>query len=268
MNLEDIYRPISKELNLVEKEILKNVNGLGVKSAEEILGYFFKNEGKYLRPALSILAYKALKPEEKVNTKLIKLATAMELIHNASLIHDDVIDEDLTRRGQATLNNAFGNKLAVLAGDTLYTWVFLMLLSDFSKEYSTIIAKMAEGMCLSEIEAAKETSINSKDKYFKLIQGKTAEFMSTCCYLGAKLAGSSEKSEKAFQSFGLNFGMTYQVVDDYLDEDKTASKFVGLKDAEDFALKCKQSISAVDNSVYKESLISLIDYVLEFTKRK
>ena len=269
MKLEDIYRPISKELGMVEKEILNNISNLGIKSAEEVLGYFFKIEGKYLRPALMIFSYKMLKPNGNVNQKLIKLATAMELVHNASLIHDDVIDKDLMRRGQATLNNIFGNKLAVLAGDTLYTWVFLMLSNEFPKEYSRIVAKIAEGMCLAEIEAAKEKdAIGTKDKYFDLIEGKTANFMSTCCRLGAKLAGTSEDIENAFQCFGLNFGMTYQVVDDYVDEDKVASKFVGLKDAENFVFKCKDSIKEIDNSVYKENLINLIDYVLEFTKGK
>lgn len=268
MNLKEIYKPISKELDLVEKEILDYINGLGIKSAEDVLGYFFKMEGKYLRPALLIFSYKVLKPSGRINPKLIKLATAMELVHNASLIHDDIIDEDLLRRGQSTLNNAFGNKLAVLAGDTIYTWVFLMLSNEFPKEYSKIVAKMAEGMCLSEIEAAKETSIDTKDKYFSLIKGKTANFMSICCLLGAKLAGASEDAENALRSFGLNFGMTYQVVDDYLDEDRVAAKFVGLKDAEEFVSKSKESINEFENSIYKENLINLIEYVLEFTKGK
>ena len=267
MDFNEIYIPINKDLLKIETELETIADDLGGTSAKEIFSYFFSIPGKRLRPTLALLSAGAINSQlsTTVNHKLIQFAVALELIHSASLIHDDIIDGDFLRRGQKTLNKTFGNKIAVLAGDALYSRAFYMFSNSLPKEFSETMGKVTEKMCLAEILNAND-SLPNRETYFKIIDGKTAYFMSMCCSLGATVVGSTDKETKSLANFGLNLGMAYQILDDYIDKEAVAIKNVTVEDAFQFAFNAKESIKDLKDSVYKKSLISLVDYVLDFYK--
>ncbi|PAB58402.1 hypothetical protein CCE28_15745 [Anaeromicrobium sediminis] len=245
----------------MEDELNNLVNDAGIPSVSKLYGYFFQNSGKHLRPALVFLSAGAVKKQQtNEENHLIQLGFALELLHSASLVHDDIIDEDMTRRGQKTLNNMFGNKIAVLAGDTLFSHAYSITSNLFPREYSQVVADLSFKMCVAEIEQAKG-NIN-REKYFNIIEGKTALFTSVCCKLGAILAGGTKSEIKSLESFGLNFGMAYQIKDDFVDGDPNALKYVTMDDARAFSSKAKKAIAGLDDSVYKQNLCELMDYMM------
>lgn len=268
----EVKNAISKELYEVEM-ILKNM-GKDFSSGltQEIFDYFFKVPGKYLRPSLIILSAKAINPNMTVEQRvqLINLCVAIELIHSASLVHDDIIDNDLFRRGQKTLNNIYGRKVAVLAGDAFYAKAFSVLLKLPTNDAEEIITQVIEKMCIAEFEQAENKEISKRD-YLNIIEGKTAAFMGACCKLGAITVETNEEEIKALENYGLNFGMVYQIIDDFIDNDPNAIKNnITIENAKEFAVKAHKTIENLKPSVYKEGLISLLNYVLEVsnTERK
>ncbi|MBN7575113.1 polyprenyl synthetase [Clostridium sp. 2-1] len=260
---------VSKELYEAEM-ILKNIGkDFSSGSTQEIFEYFFKVPGKYLRPSLVILSAKAINPKMTIDERmqLINLCVAIELIHSASLVHDDIIDNDLFRRGQKTLNNIYGRKVAVLAGDAFYAKAFSILLKLPTNDAEEIITQVIEKMCVAEIEQAQNHEITKQD-YFNIIEGKTASFMAACCKLGAKIVNAKEEIE-ALENYGLNLGMLYQIIDDCTDGDSNATKNnITVEDAKEFALKAEQAIKNLEPSVYKDNLNSLLNYVLESSNKK
>ncbi|WP_297421458.1 polyprenyl synthetase family protein [Clostridium sp.] len=256
---------VNKELYEVET-ILKDMHqNLNTSSAKEIFDYFFKSPGKYLRPTLIILSAKAIKPYMTIDQReqIINLCVAVELIHSASLVHDDIIDNDLIRRGQKTLNNIYGRKVAVLAGDTFYAKAFSILLGLPTKDAEQIITQVIEKMCIAEIEQAQVNEVSKQD-YLNIIEGKTAAFMSACCKLGAKVVEAREEDILALESFGLDFGMVYQIIDDCIDGDPNAIRNnITIENAKEFASKANEAIENLESSIYKQGLISLLNYVLE-----
>lgn len=261
---------VSKELCEVEM-ILKNIGkDFSSGSTQEIFEYFFKVSGKYLRPSLIILSAKAINPEMTIDErmKLINLCVAIELIHSASLVHDDIIDNDLFRRGQKTLNNIYGRKIAVLAGDAFYAKAFSILLKLPTNDAEQIITQVIEKMCVAEIEQAQNHEITKQD-YFNIIEGKTASFMAACCKLGAKTVNAKEEEIEALENYGLNLGMLYQIIDDCTDGDSNATKNnITVEDAKEFALKAEQAIKNLETSVYKDSMNSLLNHILESSNKK
>ena len=256
---------ISKELYEVETILRDMGKNFNQSSAKEIFDYFFKSHGKYLRPTLIILSAKAIKPHmtKDQRVQLINLCVAIELIHSASLVHDDIIDNDLIRRGQKTLNNIYGRKIAVLAGDAFYAKAFSILLNLPNREAEQIITQVIEKMCISEIEQAQDNEV-SKQIYLNIIEGKTAAFMSACCKLGAKLVEAKDEEIIALESYGLNFGMVYQIMDDCTDGDCNAIKNnITIENAKEFALKADEAIENLEPSVYKKGLLGLLNYVIE-----
>ncbi|WP_238948326.1 polyprenyl synthetase family protein [Clostridium sp. YIM B02569] len=261
---------VSKELCEVEM-ILKNIGkDFSSGSTQEIFEYFFKVPGKYLRPSLIILSAKAINPEMTIDErmKLINLCVAIELIHSASLVHDDIIDNDLFRRGQKTLNNIYDRKIAVLAGDAFYAKAFSILLKLPTNDAEQIITQVIEKMCVAEIEQAQNHEITKQD-YFNIIEGKTASFMAACCKLGAKTVNAKEEEIEALENYGLNLGMLYQIIDDCTDGDSNAIKNnITVEDAKEFALKAEQAIKNLETSVYKDSMNSLLNHILESSNKK
>jgi octaprenyl-diphosphate synthase len=263
---------VSKELNQVEMFLKGIGKEFTSSSTKEIYDYFFKVPGKYLRPMLLILSAKAIKPEmaREQRIQLINLCVAVELIHSASLVHDDIIDNDLIRRGQKTLNNIYGRKVAVLAGDAFYAKAFSILLRSSTRDAELIITQVIEKMCIAEIEQAQVNEISKQD-YLNIIEGKTAAFMSACCKLGSKVVEAKEEDITALENFGLDFGMVYQIIDDCLDSDPNAIKNnITIENAKEFAAKAHKAIENLESSVYKQGLMSLLNYVLESsnTERK
>lgn len=252
----------------MKKELKSIGEDLGNPYIREVFEYFFKNPGKLLRPTLVFLSAGVLNrlQSDSVNHLLVQLAIAVELIHSSSLIHDDIIDGDQKRRGQKTLNNAFGNKIAVWAGDALYTRAFSILSGMFPKDFAVLMIQVTKNMSTVEIQQAiSKTDSLAQEKYIELIRGKTALLMGACCRLGGSLAGAGEKEKSDLENFGINFGMVYQIIDDYLDNDPLRCENVGLEEAHKYALDAKYAVKDFDDSIYKESLIALVDYVLSFS---
>lgn len=280
MNLKDIYQPIAKDLSQVEIELKNVVRGFSLAdNCQQVVEHFFNVPGKRLRPALVLLSAKAVNPElspvspseagrATLNSELVYLATAIELIHSASLIHDDIVDNAGNRREQPSMNKKFGNKIAVLAGDMLYTGAFSLLTDRFDKKTIKILSQCVEKMCSGEINGfgrdGHTRPVSSFEEYLKIIEDKTASFMSSCCQCGAMITGQNEEITFALREYGLNFGISYQLMDDYLDRDSAITfKIDMLGTAREYAIRAIKYLELLDNSKYKEGLKNLAEYVLQ-----
>lgn len=271
ITLEEIYTPISNQLMLLEETLENSIQNICGTNVNSVFKHSFKIPGKRLRPALLLLSAQSInqKHTPEVDFQLIQLAVALELIHTASLIHDDIIDTDLTRRGQKTLNNVFGNKVAVLAGDVLHAHAFSIISGQFPKEYQNRTIQMIESMCLAEISQLGVVDIlASKEEYLNIIDGKTASFTSNCCRFGANLAGASDSEIVCLENYGLNFGMAYQIIDDFIDKDPISIRHVGLEEAYKYACKAKDSLRTLEDTVYKQKLIDFLQYILNFADKQ
>ncbi|HEY8803684.1 MAG TPA: polyprenyl synthetase family protein [Clostridium sp.] len=269
MQFEDIYCPISKNLNFVEKELKKTCENLSTNYIQEIIGHFFKVPGKRLRPTLALLTAGVIdnKLPESTNDQLIKFATGLELMHSASLIHDDVIDGDVIRRGQKTLNKLYGSKIAVLSGDVVYALAFSKISNSIPKEFDGVIVELTEYMCAAEILQA-EDNLPTREIYLNIIKGKTALFMSVSCKIAAALAGATKEQLNSIEEYGLNLGMAYQIMDDCMDKDIYAQLNITSEDAKLYGDKAISSLKTFEDSSYKTSLINLVDFILSLSHAK
>ncbi len=222
VTLDMVYQPIRSKLLRVEKDI-EEILTKKFPVTDEIYTYIFKKPGKMLRPALALLAANTLVDTTGNDTipseKLIKLGVVLELLHNASLLHDDVLDRSAKRRGRASLNADYNDKIAVLAGDVLFSNAFAILARSFEQEITIPITEITSGMCNGEILAANsEGSRIDIEDYYRIIRLKTAEFTGICCYAGALCANGNKEAELLYE-YGVHFGLAYQIRDDYTDGD-------------------------------------------------
>lgn len=288
MDLQDIYSPIENDLLRCQAELKRQINMLAEiensgdadigRFGADIINYFFNISGKMLRPALVFFSARAVCPQlddkpgspqdTGLQEQLTILATAIEFIHGASLAHDDIIDKEIFRRGQASLNERFGNRIAVLAGDLLFIQAFKLLTQHVSRPVLLAISECTATMCRGEI-GELTGSISSLSEYMAIIKAKTGSFMSTCCQTGASLTGADSETVHAITNFGMHFGTCYQLLDDYLDEDISLGfKINLLETAETFAAQAREDLQHIKASAYKECLNNLLEYVLARSNRK
>jgi len=190
----------------------------------KIGNYILSSGGKRLRPVLVLTFARLLRGENQ--DRDYPLAVAMEYLHTASLLHDDVVDGADTRRGKPSANRVFGNDTAVLTGDYMYANA-LYLFSvygdiDMIKNVSDSVKKMAEGQLL-ELKKIGDIDI-TYDEYFQILEGKTEVLIGSCCYVGTALGGGSQKQKESAYRYGLNIGLAFQLIDDYLDYASTEEK--------------------------------------------
>ncbi len=180
-----------------------------------LLGYLKTRSGKMLRPGLVLLAGAAV---GRITDQHVRIAAMVELIHNATLLHDDVIDEGQTRRGAPTVNNLWGNESAVLLGDLLLSHVFQMC-AELEPRLIRIIATTAARTCEGELRqiSARQNWQLSEAEYIDIITEKSAVFMGSCCRMGALLAQATEAEVESLARFGLDTGIAFQITDDLLD---------------------------------------------------
>lgn len=203
------------ELLLVEDKlqlILSKADGLIQQTCVDLL----HSGGKRIRPLLTLYSGMCFAP---LNPQMIQAAVAAELIHMASLIHDDVIDESATRRGKPTVYALYGAHSAVLAGDYLFAEAFRILSTNKLLSCMTYLVEAIQAMCEGEVNQANEqfsSSINRQD-YFERITKKTGKLLAACCQSGVKLAGGSSGKLSLMREFGLNIGYAFQITDDILD---------------------------------------------------
>ena len=215
MNLKLISDPVQEELKEFD-EIFSASLKSNVAYIDIIMKYVLKQKGKKIRPLLVLLSAKASGP---VNSRTFIAATLVELLHTATLIHDDVVDEAKTRRGIPSINSVWKNKAAVLIGDYLLSKGLLISLDnneyDFLQVTSEAVRRMSEGELL-QIQKARNFD-STEETYFKVISDKTASLIKTCCKLGALSATKDKSHIEALSVFGENTGIAFQIRDDILD---------------------------------------------------
>ncbi len=210
------FRLIDDELTRVKESIVEQlVPAEPNESISRLVGQVNICGGKLIRPALVLLAGKAV---GKVTDEHIRVAAIIEITHNATLLHDDVIDEGQKRRGAPTVNTIWGNEAAVLLGDFLLSKVFRMC-TDLSPKISSFIAATAARICEGELRqiAKRQNWQLSESEYVEIVTEKSAALFSSSCYLGGLIAGANEVETRALSDFGLSTGIAFQITDDLLD---------------------------------------------------
>ena len=316
-----IKQPIQDEMELFEKKFYESMTSK-VALLNRITHFIVNRKGKQMRPMFVFLIAKML-ADGTVNERTYRGASVIELIHTATLVHDDVVDDSNRRRGFFSINALWKNKIAVLVGDYLLSKGLLLSIDngdfDLLKIISVAVREMSEGELL-QIEKARRLDI-TEDIYYEIIRQKTASLIAACCALGAKSVSEDEHLVEKMRKFGELIGMAFQIKDDlfdYTDEaigkptgidikeqkmtlpliyalnnctskekswcinsiknhnkDKKRVKEViqfvkdknGLTYAEEKMLKFQQEaielIQDLPNSTYKDSLILMVNYVIE-----
>ncbi len=214
-NLNDIQKPVKKELNQFNKlfkEALKSEIGI----VDLVTKYILKQKGKKIRP---ILVLTSAKTAGSINERTYRGANLVELLHTATLVHDDVVDSAERRRGLPSINAVWKNKVAVLMGDYLLSRGLLLSVEgndyDFLQVITQTVKRMSEGELL-QIRKSQKLDIDEKT-YYRIISDKTASLFSTCCEIGASSTTDNKKQIEAMGNYGEYLGLAFQIRDDILD---------------------------------------------------
>ena len=236
---KESFNEAVNNLSYLCREDLQSINTLilekldsSVPLIQEIGKYLILSGGKRLRPLLTTACYHILNDQSPNNINHVGLAAAVEFIHAATLLHDDVVDLSKDRRGNLTANEVWGNKTSVLVGDFLFSRSFQLMTKYGTIETLKILSDtsviISEGEVL-EISNDKNLEMN-EDTYFQVINGKTASLFSAACQVGGISGGAKDNEHQALKSFGTNFGMAFQLIDDAIDyssNSKTMGKNIG-----------------------------------------
>lgn len=223
-----LFRDIRKDLKQVEAELNQYVDAPNPLLAESS-AHLLKAGGKRLRPAFALLAAKFYRYSLE---HLLPLAVALELIHMASLVHDDVVDASVTRRGRPTVRAQWGNRVSIHTGDYLFAKSLILISKYEDPRVAEVLSRVSVKMCQGEIQqisTAFDADQGLKD-YFYRIKRKTALLISASCQLGAVVSGAPDKIVRALALYGYNLGMAFQITDDILDmiaDEKELGKAVG-----------------------------------------
>jgi octaprenyl-diphosphate synthase len=215
--ISQIKLPINNEMELFEKKFYDSMTSK-VALLNRITYYIVNRKGKQMRPMFVFLTAKMLN-NGLVNERTFRGASVIELIHTATLVHDDVVDDSNRRRGFFSINALWKNKIAVLVGDYLLSKGLLLSIDngdfDLLKIISVAVREMSEGELL-QIEKARRLDI-SEDIYYEIIRKKTATLIASCCALGAKSVNEDEAQVETMRKFGELIGMAFQIKDDLFD---------------------------------------------------
>lgn len=287
MRSQDIFTSISEYLQFVETEINTQAeliveswsqNGEQAEHIDRVVHHLLDKPGKMLRPALVLLSAGMVGWDpaggiKELNSSLIKLAAAVELIHSASLIHDDIIDDAEIRRGQRALHRKHGNQTAVLVGDILYAQSFSLITSlklpswDRHLAIYQLYCDTTRNMCLGEI--IEQRVIDDKlsldfSEYLDILKNKTAVLMSACCHSGAILAGADDFLAQKLAEFGMAFGLAFQLLDDHKDKDALIKKDVNIVEKALHQMgRARSILDDLTDSTYRDELVKACDFVLE-----
>jgi octaprenyl-diphosphate synthase len=206
---------VGADLERVEAEIRRELDS-PVALIQEMGGYIAGAGGKRLRPMLLLLAARLA---GYVGPRGVRLACVVELLHTATLIHDDVVDQAPLRRGRPSANAQWGDDASVLVGDHLYSKSFAMLVRDNDRAVMETLARSTVSMTEAEVFQLelKRTGVTTEADYLRIITQKTASFMSACCRIGALLGGVPAEQVDALTQYGLDIGVAFQISDDSLD---------------------------------------------------
>ena len=223
-----IVEPVEPFLDAVHARLARQVDEFDT-AIGPYAEYALNGNGKHLRPALVALSANAV---GKVNDNHVMVAVIIEMVHLATLVHDDVMDESEIRRGEPTLAANWGNEIAVLFGDCLFAQALKLAASFPTPEICRAVAMATNTVCSGEIlQTQQRRNFQfSRGEYFRVLEMKTAELFALSCDLGAYLGGASRGQRTALRHFGMAFGTAYQVYDDCVDlfgSERTAGKSLG-----------------------------------------
>ncbi len=220
-NLSDISSPIKSELEIFEDLFKKSLKS-NVTLVDLIARYLIRQKGKKIRPLLVLLAANVV---GGINERTYRGAVLVELLHTATLVHDDVVDNADKRRGFWSINKVFKNKVAVLMGDYLLSRGLMIAVEgkdyDFLDVITNTVKRMSEGELL-QIRKTRKLDIDEAT-YFRIISDKTASLLETCCKIGALSASKDPSFHEAMRKFGEYIGIAFQIRDDILDYEGNSS---------------------------------------------
>jgi len=212
-----MFDVIQSDLDVLNEGLIGAVSS-SVALVNEVGTHLVTAGGKRIRPALCLLAARGGKDFSL--EKVLPLAEALELIHTASLVHDDVIDEADTRRGEPTANAKWDNQIAILGGDYIFARAFLLIAKGGYGDYvSQRLAELVGNLSVGEIiqDHTVYQAVKDLNNYYERIQKKTADFLEICCELGGIVGGLPEADTKKLAEYGHCIGMAFQITDDVLD---------------------------------------------------
>lgn len=223
INIDAIYEPVAADLARTDKlfeEVLATDNSF----VFDMVRYLGQNTGKRIRSALTMLSFRASRAgviddnDTRYRQALIT-AEAVELIHNATLVHDDVIDDSPVRRGQKTLNYVWGNEITVLMGDFIFARVFGLLARHVEPRVIQTISVATDRLCEGEIQEVRNRFLVTQNEadYFDTIEKKTAALMAVACQAAAITADASDARVESLNQYGRKVGIAFQLADDLLD---------------------------------------------------
>lgn len=229
--LDHLHQTLEEDMKATNKMIIKRLDS-EVSVIPKVANYIIAAGGKRLRPLLTLACSKAFDADM---AKAHLLAAAVEFIHTATLLHDDVVDESDQRRGQASSHLVFGNETAVLVGDFLFARSFELMVETDRIGVLEILSKASA--IITEGEVKQLTTARNMDTsledYFKVINGKTAALFAAACSVGPLIAGHDKNIQKKLHDYGLNLGMAFQITDDVLDYSANQDK-LGKEVGDDF----------------------------------
>ena len=214
--LVNIKRLAEKDLESMDL-VIKNRLSTKEQLVQDVTYHIIKSGGKRLRPVLTILSAKLFGYDD--GQRHVNLAAAVEFIHTATLLHDDVVDQSKLRRGSLTANKNWDNKSSILVGDFLFSQAFLLMSEDSNLTTLAILSRASS--IIAEGEVKQLSSITNLDlnidEYLQIISAKTAELFAASCQVGTCIATDNKDIQLSMYNFGLNLGMAFQIIDDILD---------------------------------------------------
>ena len=257
---EQIKLPIYKEMELFEKKFSDSMSS-NIPLLNRITHFIVKRKGKQMRPMFVFLTAKLLSNNDNIDERTYRGAAVIELIHTATLVHDDIVDDSSQRRGFFSVNALWKNKIAVLVGDYLLSKGLLLSIEnedfDLLKIISVAVKEMSQGELL-QIEKSRKLDI-TENIYFKIIKQKTASLLAACCAIGAKSVNCSNKEVLKFHKFGEYIGIAFQIKDDLFDYGETKiGKPIGIDIKQNkITLPLIHSLNIADN-IEKKWLINIM----------
>ena len=234
MELDSILSPIKEDLILFDERLRANLNSDSA-LISQVAVHLVDRKGKRLRPAMVFLSYRMCmnsKVNPAWNPQVMNVALAVEFIHTATLLHDDVIDQSKVRRGQVSVNHKWNNMVSVLMGDFLLAKALRLIVETKSLSLLSTASRATEKLSIGEMNEVQESHNFDLDEetYLQIISAKTASLFTASCESGALTAGAEKKVQEKLKEYGENLGMAFQITDDLLDwvgETKKTGKGLG-----------------------------------------
>ena len=219
VTLESLQQPVRQELDGVFDELVRIIHA-DFSLIGDVNAHLLRMRGKLFRPTLLLLAGRVV---DRVDQRKVTLAAAVELIHVATLVHDDSVDHSVLRRGQPTVNAMFSHQVAVIMGDYLYSRAIIELVNLADLDALRVVSRVTNEMTVGEMREleAHDALGYTEEAYDVLIKAKTASLMAAACEVGA--IGAAPEARDALRRYGLHLGMAFQITDDVLDYTETES---------------------------------------------